>query len=235
MHGRASWGLRLPGGVALDKERYFVRSHYRSVLVAMLGVFALVAVSASSAFASASWKIEGKELKAGETAALSEGITSSAHIAFGRENGWKVECTGAKEIGGKLEGPNLYSASGLKLEGCSITASKADKEECSTPSTITTEPVKGTLTAGTATTLTIKASNSEALLTTVKLSGECSAAGTYKITGSMVGEFTGLGEQLSQPLAFTKSSGSNLKYGGEALSWLGGFNFALASGKKWAA
>jgi hypothetical protein len=216
-----------------------MRSSHKMGLMVVVGMLVLGAFAASSASAATpSWKIEGKELKAGEKAALVENITASTHISFGRAFGWQVECTTVKARNANLEGPNLYSAERLAFGGCAFTAPLSDKEHCSIEGgEFITNPVSGTLsTVGSATRLTITPTNKIEFTELHIIGSQCVQSGKRVLKGTMGSEIMSPSlEQTSHLLNFSSTSGSELRLGSELLTLNGKEEFALTSGKKWAA
>lgn len=220
-----------------------MRSKHRVRLLALMGVLVIGALAVGSASASAaSWKVEGKELKTGEKAALVENMTTSTHIVFGKESGWKIECLTVSARSANLEGPNLYGAQSLKFGSCAFTAPISDKEKCSvSEGQFTTKAVTGTLTtSGTTAKLAIKPTNSELEFGDLKIvpkgAGTCVQEGTHSIKGVIGSEISSaLVEQTSHLLNFTSTSGTALEYGSEPLLMSGQAELALTTGQKWAA
>ncbi len=121
----------------------------KTILATLPMIVALCAVDSASA--SANWFIDGNELGAGQTAALSTTAKVDADTVFNFSKlKLKIICTGSLFRGTSLEiaGGNTGKAASLIFEGCSTTEPATGCEIENQPASIVTNPILATARQG---------------------------------------------------------------------------------------
>jgi hypothetical protein len=209
---------------------------FKKLGMAFLVVTALGAFIASSAFAANSFNgaksawytgsSPGTKLTGGRTlTAKADGVALSLKTTWGGKtltlDAKTVEC-----IGCKIENSGAVAIAKGKLKFGEVTLAEPEPTVCGAPSTIETKALKATLgMGGSGTAATVKfepeAGTSTAFATFEFTGASCSIAGTYKVTGAVVGEAqnaTGVFAEeqtisFSQAIQESGLEASSLKFG----------------------
>lgn len=205
-------------------------SRMKVLLIALLAALALCALTSASASA-LSWKMESKELTGKETLKESTPLPKAAKFSG---DGIEVSCTKLAAKKAFIEGPTGGGAESLVFTGCTVPAESSvcevEKGE------VKTKEVTAKLEAGVKITFAPKGEEFATLKVIAKSGETCSVAEEYKVTGSVTGNAVdAASERKEQPLAFTTSSGSNMKIGGKASTFTGEMTLSLGSAKTWSA
>ncbi len=219
----------------------------------LLAVFALSAITASSAFAANEYNGEigsswytgaspGKKLAEGETKAVTAEITGEKASLESTIAGTPIDFTwkGWELTESILRNENLgtrWSATTADIwtfKGFSVSL----PVHCTVPELLTTKPLTGTVAmnkSGTVTTVKF-APKEGTTIAAFEISGtECAIAGTYKLTGAVYAQATNATGVFaaSQGLTFSKAiqesagEAKSLKLGENAAFVTGGFKFAI--------
>ena len=233
---------------------------FKKLGVALLAVFALGAIMASSAFAENEFSATGgqwyTETEPGVFKKLEVGVTDDLTVTGGAaslvsEIGTKpIKFTSTGVTGTECSAVNNTTTSAtidckaLVFTGVSVSGEAA--AGCSTPTTITSKELTGVLgmnKAGTLATLKITPKAGEAAaFATVELTGTCANAGLYKVTGTVFAQSTNATgifaktQSLTVSEAIQKSAGtaSSLKFGEKAAIINGSLEGTETGGKPWA-
>jgi hypothetical protein len=204
----------------------------RTAIAILLGISALSAVTAGSAYAG--WFVEGEELSS--TAALATTAkVDQASVLKSTGAGVELECNGSA-----LDGisPEIVTTNEIRSSSLEFTGCKALTAHCTLSSTeIHSVPVVAELTqqAAPAAIATFKPKTKSLLATFEFEGGSCASAGVNGVTGAAKAKLpTGQEEQVAQAFNFlaTEASGE-LKVAGSAASLTGSSLFKLATGKLW--
>lgn len=185
---------------------------------------------------------ESKILKAGETEAIPESISTTLNWALRQTagKGITVECPAVKAAEAKIEGPKAFASGPFVFGKCKITAPAADVgcevESTGQPNgTIKTIAFgfKGTL-EGTTKAPKIKLSTGAEEVVTIQLKGTgCTDAGGYAVNGTLMANVNTSVLHKAHEWFFTGLSGSKVKFGGQEAAFTGNSEMVLSSGSEW--
>jgi hypothetical protein len=222
------------------------------VLACALGA-AVWSVAASATESKPEWQVtkSGKKeiLKAGESEALSQTITTIKNWAFKQTEGAgiTVECTSLKFNSAEnnlITGPRGLKTGAVLFEGCKVTAPAGDTK-CEVFSTgfpngqIRTQSLgfsaEEALEGSTKTPrVRWRPESTHEEIVTIQLKGEsCTHAGSYEIAGLLVANIDTSAQKKAHQWVFTKNTGTRLTIGGVEASFTGTGEFTLKSGNEW--
>ena len=232
---------------------------FKKLGVALLAVFALGAIMASSAFAENEFSATGgqwyTETEPGVFKKLEVGVTDDLTVTGGAaslvsEIGTKpIKFTSTGVTGTECSAVNNTTTSAtidckaLVFTGVSVSGGAA--AGCSTPTTITSKELTGVLgmnKAGTLATLKITPKAGEAAaFATVELTGTCAIAGLYKLTGTIFAQAinaTGIfattqGLSFSEAIQESAGTATSLKFGENSAILTGTVKDALEGSPEW--
>jgi hypothetical protein len=211
-----------------------MRSIHRRVLVTAIAVLALGAIASASASA-AEWHVGGKALTGSAALAKTTKVEESIGLSI-LEGYGRISCPSAtlaevpKGLG--IFAPNTLKM-GMVLEGCKMTA----PSNCSVVSTIVTEPLVGTLTAGTypEDKLVLTSQGGKSMFT-LSIDGSCSIAGEDSASGSFTLSVPTGQEELAEQ-AFLAQGSKEKPAGagmlGDPLYLSGKVKLKLSAGSLW--
>lgn len=210
--------------------------------VTVLVVVALGGVAASSAFATNNWNETGSAWYTGASPGTK--LTGTKAIEFETEGKLvltaplttrplKIEVTGGSCVGCLIEnsGTNAVVTGALELTG--VTLVEPEPSFCTTPSTITTNPLRATVGMKRAsfTVSTMKFVSTLPSIATIQIVGpSCPFSGLYKLTGAIYAESEQATGTFSKRRTLTASR-TIQEDAGEAISLKLGANGAILSGK----
>lgn len=202
------------------------------VLLSLLAVFALGAVASASASAQ-EWLIEGKGLKAGESAPVSGSAAGSLTLLLTLSNIHVVLLCDKASGTGTIVGPSSATANPISFSECKVVEPK-----CTTSATLKTKEISiSLLVLGESRLISFipKAGESTEFVT-VELGG-CAVEGEYKITGSVGCELLHPFESaVLQDCSFELGKDQKLLFGKAEADLEGEISFVLTGadeGKKW--
>lgn len=192
---------------------------------------------------------EKKLLKAGESEALSQGITTIKNWVLKQTEGTgiTVECTGIKFSFAEsnfITGPRGFKAGAILLEGCKVTAPAGDtKCEVFSPGfpngQIRTQALgfsaEEALEGSTKTPrVRWRPESTHEEIVDIELKGaSCTHVGEYEIDGLLVANIDTSAQKKAHQWSFTKNTGTRLTIGGVEATFTGTGEFTLKSGNEW--
>jgi hypothetical protein len=214
-----------------------MRSIYRKVLVVCAAVLVFGALASASASA-AEWHVGGKALTGSAALAKATKVEESITLDFVAIE-TKVTCSGATLYGEGKKGlpmivaPISLTMEDLVLEGCKVT----NNANCSTPTSLATEPLELKLSTGTAPEDKAELKTPAKVLFTITFEGtRCVAAGEQSIDGKFMLKVPTGQEELAEQ-AFVAQGSKESPAGTEWLAapvYLSGkLKLKLASGSDW--
>jgi hypothetical protein len=192
---------------------------------------------------------EAKVLKAGESEALSQTITTIKNWTIKQTEGAgiTVVCSSAKFSSAEtsfITGPRGYKSGALLFEGCKVTAPVGDTK-CEVFSTgfpngqIRTQllgfSADEALEGSTKTPrIRWRPESTKEEIVTIQLKGEsCTHANGYEIAGLLVANIDTSAQKKAHQWVFTKNTGTRLTVGGVEAEFSGTGEFTLKSGNEW--
>ena len=194
---------------------------------------------------------ETKSLKAGESEALAETITTKVKWVLKQTAGAgiTVECTSVKFSSGfgesSITGPRGIKFGPVLFEGCKVTAPAGDTT-CEVESTgfpngqirtqalgfIAEEALEGSSAISPHVKIPPESTREE--IVTIQLKGaSCANVGGYEIKGTLVASIDNSALHKAHVWEFSKTSGTKLTIGGVAAAFTGTGEFTLKSGNEW--
>jgi len=188
-------------------------------------------------------------LKAGESEALSQSITTIKNWVFKQTEGLgiAVECTSLKfnsAFGNSITGPRGFKAGAILYEGCKVTAPAADTG-CEASSTGFPKGQIRTQALGFFAEEALEGSTKvprvrwrpesthEEIVTLELKGGLCTHPGSYEIEGLLVANIDTSAQKKAHKWEFTKNTGTRLTIGGVEAQYSGTGEFTLSSGNEW--
>lgn len=229
----------------------------RGILLVLVAVACTLAASVGIVDASATetkpeWATKKgaeakKTLKAGESEALSETITTNKNWVMKQiaGTGITVECTKVKFAGESfITGPRGIKFGPILFEGCKVTAPAGDTA-CEVDSTgfpngqIRTQALgfeaEEGLEGSTKTPhLRMPPVSTHEEIVTIQLKGaSCANVGGYEVAGTLVAKIDTSALGKAHKWEFAKNTGTRLTIGGEEATFTGAGEFTLKSGSEW--
>jgi hypothetical protein len=193
----------------------------------ILCVLAFAVLTSASTASAAEWKMNATGLGEKPTGEASEKTETTAGAVLEIKGVTSIKCTGSKLEKVKLVGTNKVEGKG-SATGCKASA------PCKVPETITSKPLVGEVSAGTAPedVITIKPATGETFAN-LELSGEtCPLAGTQPIKGKVKAKMPeGQKELLRQ--SFSVNSTGELKVGTSEATLTDILIIILTDGSDW--
>lgn len=192
---------------------------------------------------------EKKVLKAGESEALSQTVTTVKNWVLKQTEGAgiTVECTSVKFSSAEtsfITGPRGFKSGALLFEGCKATAPAGDTS-CEVLSTgfpngqIRTQllgfSAEEALEGSTKTPrVRWRPESTKEEIVTIQLKGAtCAHAGSYEVAGLLVANIDTSAQKKAHQWVFTKNTGTRLTIGGVEATFAGTGEFTLKSGNEW--
>jgi hypothetical protein len=207
-------------------------SKVRSIMLCLLGVFALSAIAAPLASAEGlEWWVEGKPLKTTEGIAEETKVTAPFKLeATGKSGSFVIQCSKLSVEKGVIESPNKRSEKAIVFGECIAVG----KPTC-TVATTKSEPLVAKLEGSPGAIKLNFAPKTGTEIATYKVTG-CAVEGSYSATGVMICNYEGVeAESKEHALEFTATSGSKVEIGGSNAHFAGTDEVHLASKKLWSA
>lgn len=222
------------------------------VLVCALGVLTW-SIAASATESRPEWQVTKggvkQTLKAGESEALSQSITTVKNWIFKQTEGAgiTVECNSLKfnsALGNSITGLRGFKAGAILYQGCKVTAPAGDTS-CETRSPgfpngqIRTQALgffaEEALEGSTKTPrVRWRPESTHEEIVTLELKGvSCEHAGSYEIEGLLVANIDTSAQKKAHKWEFTKNTGTRLTIGGVEAQYSGTGEFTLSSGNEW--
>lgn len=210
-------------------------------------------VNAGATESKPEWQVtkggEKKLLKAGESEALSQSITTIKNWVLKQTEGAgiTVECNSVKfnsAEGNLITGPRGFKSGALLFEGCKVPAPEGDTS-CEVFSTgfpngqIRTQSLgfsaEEALEGSTITPrIRWRPESTKEEIVTFQLKGEtCTHAGSYQVAGLLVANIDTSAQKKAHQWTFTKNTGTRLTIGGVEAGFAGTGEFTLKSGNEW--
>ncbi|HVY79331.1 MAG TPA: hypothetical protein VG898_12580 [Solirubrobacterales bacterium] len=223
-----------------------------AVLMCALGALTW-SIAASATESRPEWQVTKggvkQTLKAGESEALSQSITTIKNWVFKQTEGTgiTVECNSLKfnsASGNSITGLRAFKAGAILFTGCKVTAPAGDTS-CETSSTgfpngqirtqalgfFAEEALEGSTKAPKV--RWRPESTHEEIVTLELKGGSCTHAGSYEIEGLLVANIDTSAQQKAHKWEFTKNTGTRLTIGGVEAQYSGTGEFTLSSGNEW--
>lgn len=218
-------------------------------VVAIASIAVIVASGAATATeANPEWVVraetlsESKLLKAGETEAIPETITTTQNWVLRQVSGKgiAVECPAVKAASAAIAGPKSFSSGSFVYGKCKVTAPAADTG-CEVESTGQANGTIKTIAFGFSGTLEgttkapkIKLTTGAEEVVTIQLKGAgCTDVGGYAVDGTLTANVNTSAFHKAHEWFFTASSGTKLKFGGQEAVFTGNLEAVLTSGNEW--
>ena len=232
-------------------RRASILSMFVAMTCALGATFA--SVSANATENKAEWAVNkgsGLEaLKAGESEALSEAITTNTNWVIKETTGTgiTVECTKVSFVGeSKIVGRKETVFAPLLFEGCKVTAPAGDKE-CEVESSgfpngeirtqalgfNSVEGIEGPTSLPFVRFLPESSREEIVTIKLVKPSGKTCTEASLEMAGILVAKIDSSKAAKAHKWEFGKNTGTRLTVGGEEATFTGGGEFTLKSGKEW--
>jgi predicted house-cleaning NTP pyrophosphatase (Maf/HAM1 superfamily) len=210
-------------------------SRARTIMLGLLGVFALSAIAAPIASASEGpeWWVGKSLLKGSEPIAENTKVPTPFKLeAHGEKvSPFVIECSELKVVGGAIESPNKRKEEALTFGKCIVVGQTG----C-TVATAKSKPLEAVLEGAVgAIKLKFKPQSGKEIATYVISGSPCTVDGSYQADGTMICSYEKVEtESEEHPLEFL-SGGSKVEIGGVNANFTGKDEVHLSSKKLWSA